>query len=60
VEEKNVLYNLINVENWLKELICFYMIRRKTLRPLVKIQRLSKAIVRLTTDQMFQELIYND
>jgi hypothetical protein len=31
VEEKNVPYNLINVENWLKELICFYMIRRKDL-----------------------------
>jgi len=31
VEEKNVPYNLINVENWLKELICFYIIRRKNL-----------------------------
>jgi len=54
VEQKNILYNLINVENSLKILSALFMSRRNTLRPLVKIQGLSKAHVELATDQLFQ------
>ena len=44
VEQKNILYDFINVENSLKALYVLFRGRRKTLRPLAKMQRLSKGV----------------
>ena len=50
IEQKNILYDFINVENSLKELYVSFRSRCKTLRPLAYIQRLSKAYVQVTID----------
>ena len=42
MEQRNILYDFINVENSLKELYVSFRSRRKTLRPLARMQRLSK------------------
>ena len=55
VEQRNILYDFINVKNLLKELYVLFTSRRKTLRPLAKMQGLGKAYMQLTTDRLFQE-----
>ena len=61
VEQKNILYDFINMKNSLKELYVSFRSRRKTLRPLAKMQRLSKAYVQLTLIGSFKhEYIMTD
>ena len=54
VEQKNILYDFINVENSLKELYVSFRVGAKPCWPLARMQRLSKTYVHLTTDRLFQ------
>ena len=54
VEQKNILYDFINVENSLKALYVSFRVGAKPCGPLTRMQRLSKTYVHLTTDRLFQ------